>query len=42
MQKNNNQQHNLPSKSTIVNFFEDAEVVKNLKGKFGESVGSKK
>jgi hypothetical protein len=37
---NNNQQYNLPSKSTIVDLFEDAEVVENGEGKFGESVGS--
>jgi hypothetical protein len=39
----NNQQYNLPSKSTIVNLFEDGEVVENGKLKFGEiSVSSKK
>jgi hypothetical protein len=39
---NNNQQYNLPSKSTIVDLFEVAEVVENGKMKFGESVGRKK
>jgi hypothetical protein len=40
---NNNQQYNLPSKSTIIHLSKDAEVVENGKVKFGESsVGSKK
>jgi hypothetical protein len=37
---NNNQQYNLPSKSTIADLFGDAEVVEKGKVKFGESVGS--